>query len=113
MSKDQCIATIGTIDELAESLKSQAISLEQLFDAALADAYQRGIKDGAGVKIKDLQGKTLLVYTQDDPGQVCKSLEGLAKEFDAKIVVLQKDDDLKELHELELKALGLKKLEDT
>jgi len=113
MSREQYAVTTSEIEEAAEQLAKKARTLDSQIEAIEAAAYQRGIKEGMGAKIKDLQGKTLVVYTKDDPVEACKFLEGLAQEFNAKVIVLNNDDDIKELHELELKSLGLKKLEDT
>ncbi len=113
MSREQYAVTTSEIEQLAEDLAKKARQLDSQIETIESEAFQRGIKEGMGAKIKDLHGKTLVLYTKEDPSVVCKSLEGLAHEFNAKIIVLNKEDDIKELHELELKSLGLKKLEDT
>lgn len=94
------------IESKLEQIRSEVAEAERV-------AHARGFKEGLAAQSLDFDGKTIVVKVPED--QISSSVDGiykLGRQLNCKFVVLAEYSDLKDLHELELKAIGLKKIEE-
>lgn len=112
MSKEQLNEALNSMQNISEEMTRKVIAIDQFIEAVEKEAYAKGMMQGLGARVMDLDGKTLVIKTSEDPSTVCKSLEGMAQQFNARIVVLNELDDLIDLHEVNLKAIGLQKIKE-
>lgn len=109
----------GQLEKLTSQFSDKAAELEEKLndiqrEINLAEkaAYQRAVKMIMSAQAIDWQGKTILVKVPADQiEQTVDNLNGLYRELNCKLIVVSDEMELKDLHELELKSLGLKRIE--
>lgn len=108
------------LNELSEEFFEKARQIESKLEQVRAEvaeaertAHARGFKEGLAAQSLDFDGKTVVVKVPED--KVESAVDGifkLGRELKCKFVVLAEYVDLKDLHELELKSIGLKKIDE-
>ena len=107
------------ITEALQSIQDEFEGLERklnriVYDIHIAEraAYSRGVSAGLSAREVDFKGKTLLIQVPPDEVEgALSSVWKLGLNLDAKVIVCSDLIEIRELHDLDLKALGLTRIE--
>lgn len=99
--------------EKAEELETKLSEIRGEIHEAEKTAHARGFQEGLTAQDVDFDGKIVIVKVPEDRvEETTRALQRLDRSFkNTRFVILSDYAEMKELHELELKALGLKRLE--
>ncbi len=91
------------IERKLEQIRSEVADAERV-------AHTRGFKEGLDAQAFDFTGKTIVVKVPEDKiDETASNLSRAGAMFNCKFVILSDFVELKDLHDLELKSIGLKK----
>jgi len=103
---------LADIQEKIRQLEGKADQFDSLLELAESEAFEKGLKTGLAASVKDIQGKTIVIFAPEDQhDKILSAARKFRRDLECKIVVLSEGCDLKDLHEIDLKAIGLKRLE--
>ncbi len=110
---------MNDLEKLSAQFSQKAAELEEKLNdiqrevsAAEKAAFERGVKMVISAQAIDWTGKTILVKVPADAiEKTISHMADLYRLLNCKIIVVTDEVELKDLHELELKSIGLKRIE--
>lgn len=98
-------------DKAAELDRKLNATLEEIASAE-KEAFERGVAAGLAGREIALEGKTLIIKVPEEYFDLSSSaVRDLQRQFKCKFVICSEHSEIADLHELDLKAIGLKKIE--
>lgn len=109
---DSLADLVAQFSDKAEDLERQLRQITEQVHEAEKAAYERGLLANIDAKIGSFEGKTLVVKVP--AGDVEDTLHGLRdvqRKLNCKFVIVADYADIKDLNDIDLRAIGLKKLD--
>jgi hypothetical protein len=105
---------LNALCDQAQNLESSVNRLDSLIDSVKATEYAKGVQAGVSCKSHEFEGK-VVVLKVEDPDAFSRAhrreLNDLfVIDLKAKLVIIREDADLSDLHDIDLKALGLQRI---
>lgn len=110
---DRAAEVMSELSERVEGLDRKIREMEFAVGEAEKEAYERGLRAGLAANGLELQDKTIIIKVPDSEVEMVSRIAGkVMKEFNARCVICTNEMEIADLHQVELKALGLKRISD-
>jgi hypothetical protein len=112
MTDDSLSDLVAKFSKRAEDLEWQLRQIADQVSEAEKAAYERGLMANLDARTGSLEGKTIVVKVPSgDVEDTCRSLRYVQRKMNCRFIVLADYVDMKELSDVDLRAVGLKRID--
>lgn len=112
LNQEEFQKAVREFTQKAEELERKVNEVAEEIQLAEKAAFERGLAVGMAAQGIETEGKTFVIKVPfDDLEALSSRMMSLQRTLKCKFILCDEHIDIKDLHELDLRALGLKKLE--